>query len=67
MHYLDEYGDILQSTPITMLSLLEGHAYAQEQLLSCELHDKEADIVSSALLASKVSEDISSLDGSEYS
>lgn len=67
MHYLDEYGDILQSTPITMLSLLEGHAYAQEQLLSCELHDKEADIVSSALLASKVSEDISSLNGSEYS
>ncbi|MCP3129771.1 hypothetical protein [Shewanella sp. KJ2020] len=67
MHYLDEYGDIIQSTPITMLSLLEGHAYVQEQLLSCELHDKEADIVSSSLLASKVSKDISSLSGSEYS
>jgi hypothetical protein len=67
MHYLDEYGDIIQSTPISMLSLLEGHAYAQEQLLSCELYEKEVDIVSAALLASKVNEEISSLKGSEYS
>ncbi|MCX8878120.1 hypothetical protein NOL18_13340 [Vibrio parahaemolyticus] len=67
IHYLDEYSDVIQSTPITMLSLLEGHAYAQEQLLSCELYDKEVDIVSSALLSSKVSEDIGSLNCSEYS
>ncbi|EOW2077715.1 hypothetical protein ACNZ70_002040 [Vibrio mimicus] len=67
IHYLDQHSDVIQSTPITMLSLLEGHAYAQEQLLSCELYDKEGDIVSSALLASKVSEDIGSLNGSEYS
>lgn len=65
MHYLNEYDSLLQSTPITMLSLIEGHAYSQEQLISCDLY--EDDLVSSHLLVAKVNEDICSLSGSEYS
>jgi len=65
MHYLNEYDGVIQSTPITMLSLIEGHAYSQEQLISCDLY--EDDLVSSNLLVAQVNEDINSLSGSEYS
>ncbi|MBE8233025.1 MAG: hypothetical protein HAW67_04760 [Endozoicomonadaceae bacterium] len=65
MHYLNEYDSLIQSTPITMLSLIEGHAYSQEQLISCDLY--EDDLVSSHLLVAKVNEDINTLAGSEYS
>jgi len=65
MHYLNEYDGLIQSTPVTMLSLLEGHAYSQEQLISCDLY--AGNLVSSSLLVSKVNDDINSLNGSEYS
>lgn len=65
MHYLNEYDGVIQSTPITMLSLIEGHAYSQEQLISCDLY--EDDLVSSNLLVAQVNNDINSLSGSEYS
>lgn len=64
MHYLNEYESLIQSTPITMLSVLEGHAYSQEQLISCDLYADN--LVSLSLLVSKVNGDISSLSISEY-
>lgn len=67
MHYLNEYNVVLQSTPITMLSLLEGHAFSQEQLLACEFYERNDDIVSITLLENSVEREISNLSGSEYS
>ena len=65
-HYLSEYGSPIISTPLTIFSLFEGHAYAQEKLVSCKIFEKNGDLVSLAILERSINEQISQLKSSEY-
>lgn len=66
IHYLDEQDDIIQSTPVTMLSLLEVHAYAQENLFAYDLYNQSNNFVSKKILDRKIKKDINTLTISEY-
>ena len=64
--YLDEFGKILHSNPLSMLALLEGHAYAKELNISIEKCKKENDLVELVILKRDNSEKILKLNSCEY-
>ncbi|HFF8521941.1 TPA: hypothetical protein ACGEYH_000636 [Providencia rettgeri] len=66
-HYLNSYNKVIHTVAITMLSLLEGHAYAQEQLIACELYEEREDYVSIKLLEREVTKIINNFKSTEYS
>jgi hypothetical protein len=66
LHYLNGQGGRLQSIPLSMLSLFEGNAYAQEKLVTCRMYEDDNDVVSLSLLEREISERISNLKSSEY-
>ncbi|HCE1840172.1 hypothetical protein [Vibrio parahaemolyticus] len=66
-HYHDEDGNSVHSTSVSMLSLLEGHAYAQEQAVSCRIHEHNNDVVALTLLEKKISEATRNFQLTEYS
>ncbi len=65
-HYLNESGNPLQSVPLSMLSLFEGHAYAQEKLIICKRFENNDDLVSLKLLENEINNTIKQLGSSEY-
>ncbi|EHP3506775.1 hypothetical protein QPB17_001609 [Vibrio cholerae] len=66
LHYLNRLNTPLQSVPLSMLSLFEGHAYAQEKLIACKRHEQHDDLVSLKLLESEIRNQIERIDSSEY-
>lgn len=66
-HYLSLKNEMIISVPITMLGLLEGHAYAQEQLMAHNFYLKKGDAVSNVLLEKQVEMDLKNLSATEYS
>ncbi|WP_339331910.1 hypothetical protein [Aeromonas caviae] len=66
-HYLSLKNERIISVPITMLGLLEGHAYAQEQLMAHNVYLKKGDVVSNILLEKQVEMDLKNLSTTEYS
>ncbi|HFD6680573.1 TPA: hypothetical protein ACS705_000577 [Providencia alcalifaciens] len=66
-YYLNNYDEIVHTIAVTMLSLLEGHAYAQEQLIACELYEERNDLVSIRLLENEVKKIINDFKSTEYS
>jgi hypothetical protein len=65
-HYLSELGEPLQSIPLSMLSIFEGHAYAQEKLIVCKIYEDNDDFISLGILNREINEQISQLRSSEY-
>jgi hypothetical protein len=66
LHYLSEFGEPLQSIPLSMLSIFEGHAYAQEKLIACKIYEDNEDVISLGILNREINEQISELKSSEY-
>lgn len=66
-HYFNLKNESLMSVPITMLCLLEGHAYAQEQLMAYNVFLEKGDVVSNILLERQVEKDLKNLSATEYS
>lgn len=64
--YLDEFENILHSNPLSMLALLEGHAYAKELNISIEKYKKNNDLVELGILKRDNSEKILKLSSCEY-
>ncbi|MFQ1648933.1 hypothetical protein ACK4A2_07600 [Aeromonas veronii] len=66
-HYLNVKNEKIISVPITMLGLLEGHAYAQEQLMAHNVYSEKSDAVSRILLEKQVEKELKNLSATEYS
>lgn len=65
-HYFDEFDKELHSRPLSMLALLEGHAYCKEMLLAINKYNKENDFVSLSLLERKIESQVFKLESCEY-
>ncbi|WLG15012.1 hypothetical protein Q6344_06685 [Psychrobacter cibarius] len=64
--YLDEFGNLLYSSPLSMLALLEGHAYAKELLIPIENCKRQNDLVELSILKRTNKENILKLNSCEY-
>lgn len=68
-HYRKHIGGQLQSfhsVPLSMLALLEGHAYSQEQLFSFQSYEAQNDYVATSLLKQEVENLIQDAGSTEY-
>lgn len=65
MHFTD-FREILWSTPLSMKSLLEGHAYSQETLMRYNFYSKKKDIVMMNKTESDLLKDLQNPKISEY-
>lgn len=65
VHY-ESAGEHLYSIPLSMLSILEGHAFAQEKLYTWKAYSHQNDVVSMCLLESEVQQLIKDPTSSEY-
>ena len=67
--YYDNDGfefSLVHTTPLSMLAVLEGHAFSQEQLISLELYDSRMDSVSLHLVESKYKDTLKKINSTEY-
>lgn len=63
--YIDRYQNILD-IPLSMLAVLEGHAYAQEQLFHLEILEKRNDLFKLRILEKDIKERLQQTDLAEY-
>lgn len=64
--FIDGAYQLVHKTPVSMLSLMEGHAFAVEHLLELELHESQEDLVSLNLVESEFLKVLSDPDRTEY-
>ncbi|WP_010671417.1 hypothetical protein [Pantoea agglomerans] len=65
IHYLDS-ETIVHSTPISTISVLENHAYAQEQIFALKYYRNKNDIVSIKLLEREINDLLKEARRTEY-
>lgn len=63
--YVNNYQEIL-NIPLSMLAILEGHAYAQEQLFHWEILEKRNDFFKLKMLENEIKEKLQQTDLAEY-
>ncbi|HBY0280155.1 TPA: hypothetical protein MIO03_28155, partial [Klebsiella pneumoniae subsp. pneumoniae] len=63
--YVNNYQEIL-NIPLSMLAILEGHAYAQEQLFHWEILEKRNDFFKLKMLENEIKEKLQQTDLVEY-
>ena len=66
LYFLDEYENTLHLASLSMLALLEGHAYVKEQLVAIKKHKLENDVVELAYLKNKIKEETLEIKSCEY-
>jgi hypothetical protein len=64
--YIDGKLVVVHLTPLSMLAVLEGHAFAQEQLIALELHELKKDYVSSSLVECEYKNKLKDVNSTEY-
>ncbi|NQY87435.1 MAG: hypothetical protein HRT51_06700 [Colwellia sp.] len=57
---------LVHSTPLSMLAVIEGHAFSQEQLIALEIYESRMDCVSLGLLEKKYKTKLEEINTTEY-
>lgn len=66
IHYFDCSGKIITSKPISILSLLENHAYAKELLISIEKYKSQKKFIDLTITERDIKENILDIKSCEY-
>ncbi len=64
--FIDSAYRLVHKTPVSMLSLMEGHAFVVEHLLELELYESKEDLVSLKLVESEFLKILDDPDRTEY-
>ena len=66
IHFFDDYENPLYSSSLSMLALLEGHAYVKEHLVALKKHKLENDLVELNLLKKEIKRKALEIKSCEY-
>jgi len=66
LSYQSKFEEIIATVPVSMLALLEGHAYAQELLFKLKAYEHQRDWVSKSLLITEVEKSLKYANTVEY-